>query len=422
MFAARKEKIGKRRRVSLAKTLLANARIATLALDHAGLGVVENGSILIDGDTIVAIGADGRLPADAAGDVTVIDLQGRWVTPGLIDCHTHLVYGGDRAREFEMRLNGATYEEVARSGGGIVSSVRATNALSVDELVAATLPRLDTLMAEGVTTIEIKSGYGLNIDAELRMLRAARRLETLRPVRVLTTYLGAHATPVEYKGRNADYLADVVLPGLEAAHAEGLVDAVDGFCEGIAFSTAEIAVLFEKARDLNVPVKLHAEQLSNLGGAKLAASFGALSSDHLEYLDAEGATAMADAGSVAVLLPGAFYALNETRKPPVALLREAGVRMALSTDSNPGTSPLTSLLLTMNMGAVLFGLKVEECIAGTTREAARALGILDRTGTIEVGKSADLAVWNIEAPAELVYRIGFNPIHMRFFKGLPGVV
>jgi imidazolonepropionase len=417
-----KRKIGKRRCVPLAKTLLANARIATLAPDHAGLGVVENGSILIDGDTIVAIGADGRLPADAAGDVTVIDLQGRWVTPGLIDCHTHLVYGGDRAREFEMRLNGATYEEVARSGGGIVSSVRATNALSVDELVAATLPRLDTLMAEGVTTIEIKSGYGLNIDAELRMLRAARRLETLRPVRVLTTYLGAHATPVEYKGRNADYLADVVLPGLEAAHAEGLVDAVDGFCEGIAFSTAEIAVLFEKARDLNVPVKLHAEQLSNLGGAKLAASFGALSSDHLEYLDAEGATAMADAGSVAVLLPGAFYALNETRKPPAALLREAGVRMALSTDSNPGTSPLTSLLLTMNMGAVLFGLKVEECIAGTTREAARALGILDRTGTIEVGKSADLAVWNIEAPAELVYRIGFNPIHMRFFKGLPGFV
>ncbi|WP_343617393.1 imidazolonepropionase [Novosphingobium sp.] len=401
------------------KTLLANARIATLAPDHAGLGVVENGSILIDGGTIVAIGSDGRLPA---GDATVIDLQGRWVTPGLIDCHTHLVYGGDRAREFEMRLNGATYEEVARSGGGIASSVRATNALSVDELVAATLPRLDTLMAEGVTTIEIKSGYGLNIDAELRMLRAARRLETLRPVRVLTTYLGAHATPVAYKGRNADYLAQVVLPGLEAAHAEGLVDAVDGFCEGIAFSPAEIAVLFEKARALNVPVKLHAEQLSNLGGAKLAASFGALSSDHLEYLDAEGAAAMADAGSVAVLLPGAFYALNETRKPPVALLREAGVRMALSTDSNPGTSPLTSLLLTMNMGAVLFGLKVEECIAGTTREAARALDILDRTGTIEVGKSADLAVWNIEAPAELVYRIGFNPIHMRFFKGRPGFV
>jgi len=405
----------------LQKTLLTNARIATLAPEQAGLGVIAKGSILIEGDRIAAIESDDGLPADAAVDATVIDLQGRWVTPGLIDCHTHLVYGGDRAQEFEMRLNGATYEEVARAGGGIVSSVRATNALSVDELVAATLPRLDTLIAEGVTTIEIKSGYGLNIDAELRMLRAARRLETLRPVRVLTTYLGAHATPVEYKGRNADFLADVVLPGLEAAHAEGLVDAVDGFCEGIAFSTAEIAVLFDKARALNVPVKLHAEQLSNLGGAKLAASFGALSADHLEHLDAEGAAAMAQAGSVAVLLPGAFYALNETRKPPVALLREAGVRMALSTDSNPGTSPLTSLLLTMNMGAVLFGLKVEECIAGTTREAARALGILDRTGTIEVGKSADLAVWNIEAPAQLVYRIGFNPIHMRFFKGHQGV-
>lgn len=405
----------------LQKTLLTNARIATLAPEQAGLGVIAKGSILIEGDRIAAIESDDGLPADAAVDATVIDLQGRWVTPGLIDCHTHLVYGGDRAQEFEMRLNGATYEEVARAGGGIVSSVRATNALSVDELVTATLPRLDTLIAEGVTTIEIKSGYGLNIDAELRMLRAARRLETLRPVRVLTTYLGAHATPVEYKGRNADFLADVVLPGLEAAHAEGLVDAVDGFCEGIAFSTAEIAVLFDKARALNVPVKLHAEQLSNLGGAKLAASFGALSADHLEHLDAEGAAAMAQAGSVAVLLPGAFYALNETRKPPVALLREAGVRMALSTDSNPGTSPLTSLLLTMNMGAVLFGLKVEECIAGTTREAARALGILDRTGTIEVGKSADLAVWNIEAPAQLVYRIGFNPIHMRFFKGHQGV-
>jgi len=339
------------------------------------------------------------------------------VTPGLVDCHTHIVYGGNRAREFEMRLEGATYEEIARAGGGIVSSVKATNALSVEGLVEAALPRLDTLISEGLTTIEVKSGYGLTIDGELKMLRAARQLEQVRPVRVVTAYLGAHATPVEYKGRNGDYITDVVIPALEYAHAEGLADAVDGFCEGIAFSTAQIAQVFDKAEALGLPVKLHAEQLSNLGGAKLAASYDALSADHLEYLDAEGATAMAAAGTVAVLLPGAFYAINEKQKPPVQALRDAGARIAIATDCNPGTSPLTSLLLTMNMSATLFGLTVEECIAGATREGARALGLLEETGTLEPGKSADFAIWDVESLAELVYRIGFNPLHAHVFKG-----
>ena len=393
------------------------ARLATLAENLGGLGIIEDAAIAVQDGHIVYAGPQGDLPADLAGADETFDCQGRWITPALIDCHTHLVYGGNRAREFEMRLEGATYEEIARAGGGIISSVKATNACTVDELVATALPRLDTLLCEGVSTVEIKSGYGLNIDAEIRMLEAARRLATLRPVRVVTSYLAAHATPPEYKGRNGDYITEVVLPGLDAAHAKGLVDAVDGFCEGIAFSTAEIARVFDKARALGLPVKLHAEQLSDLGGAKLAASYGALSADHLEYLDADGAKAMAKAGTVAVLLPGAFYTLREKQLPPVEALREAGTRIAIATDSNPGTSPLTSLLLTMNMSATLFGLTVEECLAGTTREAARALGLLGETGTLEAGKSADFAVWNIDQPAELVYRIGFNPLHHRVFKG-----
>jgi imidazolonepropionase len=394
-----------------------NARLVTLAAGKPGLGIVEKGAIVTEHGRIVFAGPESELPASAIERADIIDLEGRWVTPGLVDCHTHIVYGGNRAREFEMRLEGATYEEVARAGGGIVSSVKATNALSLEGLIEAALPRLDTLLSEGITTIEVKSGYGLNVEAELRMLRAARALADVRPVRVVTSYLGAHATPVEYKGRNGDYITDVVLPGLEQAHAEGLVDAVDGFCEGIAFSTAEIARVFDKAKALGIHMKLHAEQLSNLGGAKLAASYGALSADHLEYLDEEGAAAMAGAGTVAVLLPGAFYAINEKQKPPVKTLRDAGVHIAIATDCNPGTSPLTSLLLTMNMSATLFGLTVEECIAGATREGARALGLLAETGTLEDGKSADFAIWDIESPAELVYRIGFNPLHARVFKG-----
>lgn len=401
---------------SAQRTLLHNARIATLASTAAGTGTIEHAAVLIENGLIAFAGPEGALPADLP-DTERIDLEGRWITPGLIDCHTHVIHGGHRAREFEMRLAGASYEEIARAGGGIVSSVQATNALGVDGLVTASLPRIDTLLAEGVTTLEIKSGYGLSIDGELRMLRAARKIETLRPVRVRTSYLAAHATPATYKGRNSDYITDVVLPGLDQAHAEGLVDAVDGFCERIAFTTDEMNSVFERARTLGLPVKLHAEQLSDMGGAKLAAGYGALSADHLEYLDADGAQAMANAGTVAVLLPGAFYAIHETRKPPVQVLRDAGVKMAISTDCNPGTSPLTSLLLTMNMSATLFGLTVDECIAGTTREAARALGLAGETGTLETGKSADLAIWNVDTLAELVYRIGFNPLHSCYFKG-----
>ena len=397
--------------------LFHNARAATLSLALGGLGIVEDAVLLQRGGRIEWIGERRDFPDKINGFGGVIDLEGRWVTPALVDCHTHIVHGGNRAREFEMRLAGATYEEIARAGGGIVSSVTATNALSVDELVQTALPRLDTLLGEGVSTVEVKSGYGLNIDGEIRMLRAARKLAEVRPVRIVTSWLAAHATPAGYRGRNRDYIADVVLPGLDLAHAEGLVDAVDGFCEGIAFSPEDIAMVFDHAKMLGLPVKLHAEQLSDLGGAKLAARYGALSADHLEYLDADGARAMAAAGTVAVLLPGAFYAIHEKQRPPVQALRDAGVRIAIATDCNPGTSPLTSLLLTMNMAATLFGLTVDECIAGATREGARALGLLHETGTLEAGKSADFAIWNVESPAELVYRIGFNPLHARVFKG-----
>ncbi|WP_425336075.1 imidazolonepropionase [Sinorhizobium numidicum] len=398
-------------------SLWRNVRLATLREDFGPLGVIEKGAVAVHDGRIAFAGAESDLPANLTRADQVVDCESRWMTPALIDCHTHIVHGGNRAREFQLRLEGASYEEIARAGGGIVSTVKATNALSVDELVQAALPRLDALLSESVSTVEIKSGYGLNIEAELKMLRAARQLQNLRPVRIVTSYLAAHATPPEYKGRNADYIADVVLPGLTKAHAEGLVDAVDGFCEGIAFSPAEIALVFNKAKALGLPVKLHAEQLSDLGGAKLAASYGALSADHLEYLDPEGAAVMAKAGTVAVLLPGAFYTLRETQLPPVGALRAAGTRIAIATDCNPGTSPLTSLLLTMNMSATLFRLTLEECLAGVTREAAGALGILKETGTIEAGKFADLALWNIDAPAELIYRIGFNPLHERIFKG-----
>lgn len=401
------------------RRLWRNARLATLQEGKPGLGIDENGAILVEDGRIGFAGCERDLGSPAI-DAEPIDCEGRLITPALIDCHTHIVFGGNRAREFEMRLEGATYEQIARAGGGILSSVRETNARSEDELIDETLPRVDALLAEGVGTIEIKSGYGLSVPAELKMLRAARRIEKLRPIRVRTTYLAAHATPPEYAGRNGNYLAEVVLPGMEQAFAEGLVDAVDGFCESIAFSPAEMRIVFDKARSLGLPVKLHAEQRSNLGGAKLAASYGALSADHLEYLDEEGVSALASAGTVAVLLPGAFYTLRERQAPPVAALRAAGVPIAVATDCNPGTSPLTSLLLTMNMAATLFGLTVEECIAGTTREAARALGLLHETGTLEAGKSADFAVWGVEQPAELVYRLGFNPLRQRIYKGMGG--
>jgi imidazolonepropionase len=396
-------------------TVLTNARLATMAHDQAGLGVIENGRVVIDGGRIVAVGAANEIAGPASAEV--IDCDGRWVTPGLIDCHTHLVHAGNRAREFEMRLAGASYEEIARAGGGIVSSVRQVREASEAELVSQTLPRLDALIAEGVTTVEVKSGYGLTVEDELKMLRAARQLAEKRPVAITTTYLGAHATPADHKGRNRAFIEEVVLPGLEAAYAEGLVDAVDGFCEGIAFSPDEMRLVFDVARSLGVPVKLHADQLSNLQGAALAAEYQGLSADHLEYTDEEGAAAMTRAGTVAVLLPGAYYFIRETKKPPIELFRKHGTAMALATDCNPGTSPLTSLLLTMNMAATLFHMTVEECLLGITRNAARALGRLDTVGTIEVGKQADLAIWSVESPAELVYRIGFNPLHQRIWNG-----
>ncbi|ESY03532.1 imidazolonepropionase [Mesorhizobium sp. LNJC399B00] len=394
-----------------------DARLATMAEGVAGLGIVEKGAIVSRDGIIVYAGPEADMPSALAQGGETTDCEGRWITPGLIDCHTHLVHAGNRANEFEMRLAGATYEEVARAGGGIVSSVKSLRAASEDALVAQTLPRLDALMAEGVTTVEVKSGYGLDLEHEQKSLRAARQLDKQRPVTVRTTFLGAHALPPEAKGDKdtfVDLVANTILPGIAA---EGLADAVDGFCEGIAFSPEQIARVFDKAKALGLPVKLHADQLSNLHGAELAARYGALSADHLEYTDEAGAAAMAKAGTVATILPGAYYFIRETKKPPVGLFRQHGVKMAVATDNNPGTSPLTSLLLTMNMAATLFGLTVEECLAGTTREAARALGLLGKTGTLEAGKSADLAIWDIERPAELVYRMGFNPLHARIWRG-----
>jgi imidazolonepropionase len=382
-----------------------------------GLGVVDDGTVVASEGRIVFAGPAAELPAALTRDAETVDCGGRWITPGLIDCHTHLVHAGNRANEFEMRLAGATYEEVARAGGGIVSSVKALRAASEGDLVRETLPRLDALIAEGVTTVEIKSGYGLDLENEKKSLRAARRMGEERPVTVLTTCLAAHALPPEANGDKSAYIDLVAKKMLPAIAAEGLADAVDGFCEGIAFSPGEMSRVFEAAKALGLPVKLHADQLSNLHGAALAASFGALSADHLEYTDEAGASAMAKASTVAVMLPGAFYFIRETKKPPIDLFRRHGVRMAVATDCNPGTSPLTSLLLTMNMAATLFGMTVEECLLGVTRHAAAALGMSGETGTLEAGKSADLAIWDVESPAELVYRMGFNALHARIWRG-----
>lgn len=395
--------------------ILTNAQIATIDENTAGYGLIDQGALVIEDDRISWVGPVAELPErHAAGPRR--DMGGRLVTPGLIDCHTHVVFGGDRAREFEMRLEGASYEDIARAGGGILSTVRATRAADEAQLLRMALARVDHLIAEGVTTIEVKSGYGLDLASELKMLRVARLIAERRDIHVETTWLAAHALPPEYASDRQAYIRDVVIAGMDAAHAEDLIDAVDGFCEGIAFSRAEMAAIFDHARQLGLPIKLHAEQLSDLGGAAMAAGRGALSADHLEYLGQDGIDAMAAAGTVAVLLPGAFYALRETRLPPVQALRDAGVPMALATDCNPGTSPLTSLLLTMNMGATLFRLTPAECLAGVTWHAARALGLADR-GRIAAGMRADLAVWNVQHPAELSYRIGFNPLHARIFGG-----
>ncbi|HEV7372072.1 imidazolonepropionase [Arenibaculum sp.] len=396
--------------------VLADARIATMVPGGPPWGMVERGAVALDGDRIAWCGPESDLP-DAFAAAPRERLDGRLVTPALVDCHTHLVHGGDRAREFELRLQGASYEEIARAGGGIRSTVATTRAADEETLLRSALTRLDRLIAEGVGTVEVKSGYGLDVETELKMLRVARRLGRERAVTVRTTFLGAHAVPPEYEGRSGAYVDLVCNEALPAAHAEGLVDAVDAFCEGIAFSPAEVERVFEVAHRLDLPVKLHAEQLSNLGGAALAASHGALSAEHLEHLDEAGAAAMAKAGTVAVLLPGAFYALRETKLPPIDALRAAGVPIAIATDCNPGSSPLTSLLLAVNMACILFRLTPEEAVAGATREAARALGLGASLGTVEAGRRADLAVWDVAQPAELAYRIGFNPLHRRIFGG-----
>ena len=398
-------------------TVWRNARLATLAPDRPDLGIVERGALAAREGRIVFVGPQADLPADWRARARIVDCDGRWITPGLIDCHTHLVYGGDRSREFEMRLMGATYEEIAREGGGILSTVCATREASEDSLVQSALRRLDALIAEGVTTVEVKSGYGLDLAAERKSLRVARRLAEMRPVTVRATLLAAHALPPEFKDDRAAYLDKVVHETIPTIVSEALADTVDAFCERIAFDAGETARVFEAAQRAGLRVKLHADQLSNGHGAALAARFGALSADHLEYADEAGVAAMADKGVVAVILPGAYYVLRERQAPPVALMRQRGVKMAVATDSNPGTSPMTSLLLALNMAATLFGLTVEECLAGATCNAALALGIADETGTLEAGKWADLAIWDIERPAELVYRLGFNPLHARVWRG-----
>jgi imidazolonepropionase len=395
-----------------------NARVATMAADAAApYGMIEDGVVAVCDGRISWVGRRQDLPAELRSGCETHDAEGGLLTPGLIDCHTHLVYGGNRATEFEARLNGASYEEIARAGGGILSTVRATRAADEETLLIESRRRLRALRAEGVTTIEIKSGYGLTEQAEAKCLRVARRLGEVERVSVRTTFLGAHALPPEFTGRADDYVAEVcrMLPLL---HAQGLVDAVDAFCESIAFSPAQTRRVFEAARALGLPVKLHAEQLSDSGGAALAASCGALSCDHLEWLSEDGARAMAQAGSVAVLLPGAFYFLRETRVPPIELLRRHGVPIAVSTDCNPGTSPCTSLLLMLNMACTLFRLTPQEALSGVTRNAAKALGLADR-GVLAAGLRADFVLWDAASPAELSYAIGANPRRATFIEGMP---
>ena len=393
-------------------SLWVNANLATLGVTGERYGAVEHGALAIKSGEIAWLGPATDLPGDPADADHVHDAAGAWITPGLVDCHTHLVFGGDRSAEFELRLEGATYEEIARAGGGIRSTVAATREASEDGLFQSAARRLERLMAEGVTTVEIKSGYGLETETELKMLRVARRLGRELPVTVQTTHLGAHALPAEYESAREDYVQLVCHEMIPAAAEAGLADAVDAFCEGIGFSPEECARVFEVGRRHGLSVRIHADQLSDLGGAALAARFGARSADHLEYTSDAGVRAMAEAGTVAVLLPGAFYFIRETRLPPVAALRQAGVPMALATDANPGSSPLTSILLTLNLACTLFRLTPEEALAGVTRHAARVLGMEDRIGTLEVGKQADLAVWDVSHPGELAYWMGANPLRV----------
>ena len=413
---------GGRGRHAMWDALWRDARLATMAEGGAPYGAIGNGAVAAKDGRIVFCGPEEDLPGPAGALAREVHaLDGRWITPGLIDCHTHMVHGGDRAGEFEARLEGASYEALLKAGGGILSTVRATREAGEEALLEGALARLDALRAEGVTTVEVKSGYGLDVETEAAMLRTARRLGERRPVTVAATFLGAHALPPEYEGRADDYIDLVCERALPAVAAEGLADAVDAFCETVAFDLAQTERVFAAARALGLPVKLHAEQLSDMGGAALAARYGALSCDHLEFLSPEGAGAMARAGSVAVLLPGAYYFLGAERAPPVDLLRQAGAPMAVSTDCNPGSSPVTSLLTMLNMAATLFRMTPEEALAGVTREAARALGMAGERGTLAVGKACDLAVWEIERPAELCYRIGFNPLRRAVRAGVTAV-
>ncbi len=395
--------------------MLTNARIATMQENDNAYGVIETGAIGVADGKIAWIGPESELPSGI--NCKTLSLNGRWLTPALIDCHTHLVFAGDRAREFETRLGGASYEEIARAGGGILSTVNATRAASSNDLAKAAAARLHTLSREGVSTIEIKSGYGLDVDNEIKMLRVARSLAGSSGISVSTSFLGAHTVPAEFKGKADQYIEMLCKEALPKAAEAGLVDAVDAYCENIAFSTDQIARLFETAQSLSLPVRLHADQLSDSGGAELAASFHALSADHLEYASTKGVQALAGAGSVAVLLPGAFLTLGETNKPPVELFRDDGVPMAVATDCNPGTSPVCSLRAAMNLATSLFKLTPEECLAGVTREAARALGLLHDRGTLETGKRADIAVWNIGHPRELTYWLGLNQLSDLFIDG-----
>jgi imidazolonepropionase len=395
--------------------MLTNARIATMQENDVPYGVIETGAIGIADGKIAWIGPESELPSRV--NCKTLSLKGRWLTPALIDCHTHLVFGGDRAEEFEQRLSGVPYEDIANAGGGILSTVIATRSASPGELAKSAAVRLHTLSREGVATVEIKSGYGLDVDNELKMLRVARSLAGSSGISVSTSFLGAHAVPQEFAGRTDQYIKMLCEEALPKAVEAGLVDAVDAYCENIAFSTEQIAELFDTAQSMSLPVKLHADQLSDSGGAQLAASFHALSADHLEYTSANGVKALADAGTVAVLLPGAFLTLGETQRPPVEMLRENGVPIAVATDCNPGTSPVCSIRAAMSLATSLFKLAPEECLAGVTREAARALGLLHDRGTLETGKRADIAVWDIGHPRELAYWLGLNKLSDLFIHG-----
>tara|TARA_B100000965_G_scaffold335491_1_gene301365 strand:- start:422 stop:1615 length:1194 start_codon:yes stop_codon:yes gene_type:complete len=394
--------------------LFKNATIATMT-NQGSYGLIECGALYIRDGKIDWVGKVSEIPSEFLHSKSE-DLEGRLVTPGLIDCHTHIVYGGNRSVEFEMRLNGASYEDVARAGGGIISTVSDTRLSSIEDLVKDSLPRVDQLISEGVTLIEVKSGYGLDRETELKMLKAARQIQSERPIRVVTTFLGAHAVPPEYKDDPDTYIDTICIPTLHDANNEGLVDSVDAFCENIAFDVDQVERVFQSAKKMGLPVKVHSEQLSHMGGTKLAADYGALSADHIEYANAQDAKALSIAGTVAVLLPGAFYTLRETQLPPLLDLRNEKVPIAIATDCNPGSSPLTSILLTMNMACTLFQMTPQETLAGVTKNAAKALGKKD-SGTIEIGNRADLCIWDVKHPAELSYRIGFNPLHRRIFGG-----